>query len=164
MHVRICVYIYNIYIYIHTYTYIKVAEWSNERVRYMYAYVYINIYMNMPHTVQQYHSRITLGPRSWAPSGCLFYKDNLHDGIFNVAGPYFRNYQGTASRIILSLEQLPGGKACPSKSPSGTPIVPLAFPMIEFNDNYTFTLPNGRTCTGLLTPNGFTNGLSCRGG
>ena len=110
------------------------------------------------------NGRITLGPRSWAPSGCLFYKDNLHDSNFNVAGPNFRNYQGTASRIILSLEQLPGGKACPSKSPSGTPIGPLAFPMIESNDNYTFTLPNGRTCTGLLTPNGFTNGLSCRGG
>ena len=46
----------NVYIYIYIHT--KVAEWSNERVRYMY------IRMYMPHTVQQYHSRITLGPLS----------------------------------------------------------------------------------------------------
>jgi len=109
------------------------------------------------------NGRFTLGPRPWAPSGCLFYRDSLSDSNFNVSGQAFARYQGTASRVFLALEQDPQKPVCPSKSPSGTPIVPLAFPMTEVNDTYTFTLPTGRTCTGHLTPNGFTNGLSCRG-
>ena len=87
----------------------------------------------------------TVREASWAP-GCLVYANN-EGRIFSVFGGVFRNYQGSAPRVNLVLEQQPGGNACPEKHPqTGYPLLKLRRPMTYGLGTYTFALPD-RTCT-----------------
>jgi hypothetical protein len=87
----------------------------------------------------------TVREASWAP-GCLVYANN-EGRLFSLFGGIVRNYQGSAPRVNLVLEQQPGGNACPDKHPrSGDPLLKLRRPMTYGLGTYTFALPD-RTCT-----------------